>query len=185
MAKRSRCAWCATEFTAYKSTHRFCSRKCREKGCYRERVGWPAPIPCSWCGKRFDPMTNKRGTQYRFCSDFCRSKAPTLTAYNVTGARLFKMLAGQGGHCAADCGTAISLMVSRGDPAAAHVDHDHGCCPGGARSCGRCIRGLMCPPCNQALGWLEAGPVDSLDRCIGIAAYLLRSTDVLAALKTS
>lgn len=31
------------------------------------------------------------------------------------------------------------------------VDHDHKCCPGGV-SCGFCIRGLLCRPCNDMLG---------------------------------
>ena len=25
-----------------------------------------------------------------------------------------------------------------------HVDHDHGCCPVKNRSCGKCVRGLLC-----------------------------------------
>lgn len=174
------CAWCSTEFMAYKSTHRYCSRKCNEKGSYRERVGFPDPWPCNWCGKLFNPMTHKRGKQMRFCSEFCRSKAPTLTGYNVTGEQVFGMLAAQGGRCATGCGTVISLFAKRGEPEAAHIDHDHRCCSGGARSCGRCVRGLLCVPCNQTLGWLETGMVDPVDRCFGVAAYLLRSTNLLA-----
>lgn len=29
-----------------------------------------------------------------------------------------------------------------------NVDHDHRCCPESGRSCGRCIRGLLCNSCN-------------------------------------
>ena len=36
-----------------------------------------------------------------------------------------------------------------------HVDHDHACCRGKNRSCGECIRGLLCHTCHIALGYIE------------------------------
>lgn len=30
------------------------------------------------------------------------------------------------------------------------VDHDHACCPGKI-SCGKCVRGLICNPCNKGV----------------------------------
>lgn len=34
------------------------------------------------------------------------------------------------------------------------VDHDHKCCSGKI-SCGKCVRGLICSPCNKFLGHLR------------------------------
>lgn len=36
-----------------------------------------------------------------------------------------------------------------------HVDHDHTCCQKKNRSCGKCIRGLLCHTSNIALGYIE------------------------------
>lgn len=33
-----------------------------------------------------------------------------------------------------------------------HVDHDHSCCDSNKRTCGRCVRGLLCGPCNKGIG---------------------------------
>ena len=37
------------------------------------------------------------------------------------------------------------------------VDHDRACCAGN-KSCGRCVRGLLCAKCNQALHKVELIP---------------------------
>lgn len=34
------------------------------------------------------------------------------------------------------------------------VDHDHSCCSG-IKSCGKCIRGLLCSNCNRVLGQVK------------------------------
>lgn len=38
-----------------------------------------------------------------------------------------------------------------------HVDHDHSCCAG-RKTCGKCIRGVLCSNCNHAEGQLKSNP---------------------------
>lgn len=49
----------------------------------------------------------------------------------------------------------FSSSGSRGGP---FVDHDHACCPG-SKSCGNCVRGLLCMRCNTAAGLLRDDPI--------------------------
>lgn len=51
-----------------------------------------------------------------------------------------------------------------------HVDHDHQCCPSKERTCGKCIRGLLCHACNTALGNFQDDP----DRLRAAIDYLTR-----------
>lgn len=47
------------------------------------------------------------------------------------------------------------------------VDHDHSCCAG-PKSCGKCVRGLICFKCNVTLGMVS----DSKDVLSRMVAYL-------------
>jgi hypothetical protein len=69
--------------------------------------------------------------------------------YNISLEQYDEMLEAQGGCCKL-CG--IDTPAPRQNFS---VDHDHTCCPGGTRSCGKCVRGLLCLRCNNALGWFE------------------------------
>lgn len=47
------------------------------------------------------------------------------------------------------------------DLARAAIDHDHSCCPGAQAyiiSCGRCVRGIACLPCNRLIGGAQDDP---------------------------
>jgi hypothetical protein len=69
------------------------------------------------------------------------------TQYRITPERYLAMLEAQNGVCG----------ICRKPPGAKrlHVDHDHACCPQSGRSCGECVRGLLCFRCNTTTGVLE------------------------------
>lgn len=61
------------------------------------------------------------------------------------------LLAKQYGLCAI-CG-----ITEEQNGRAFDLDHDHGCCPG-ERTCGLCIRGLLCGRCNRGIGMFDDNP---------------------------
>lgn len=68
--------------------------------------------------------------------------------YNFTREQYQQMLEQQGGVC----------VICKGDQVGGKrlaIDHDRRCCPE-LRSCGKCIRGLLCNPCNAKLGIVES-----------------------------
>lgn len=67
--------------------------------------------------------------------------------YGLTPEAYQELYSEQGGRCAT-CGTA---------PEKFYIDHDHACCAG-TKSCGECVRGLLCFNCNTALGQVKDNP---------------------------
>ena len=92
-----------------------------------------------------------------------------LSKYGMTVDEHDRMLAAQGGKCGV-CGS----PEPRGKQAHWVVDHDHSCCPG-EKSCGDCVRGILCRPCNLAIGNLADDP----EKCISAASYLMSFENVL------
>jgi Recombination endonuclease VII len=74
-----------------------------------------------------------------------------------------QILSAQGGGCGW-CG-----RPPRSGGRALALDHDHACCPG-KRSCGKCVRGLLCWTCNKMLQHL-GDDLGALQRGVD---YLLR-----------
>lgn len=121
--------------------------------------------PCAECSEAV-----RRDNAERFGDDPTRALRMTLwSKYRLTLQRYEEILAEQGGTCA------ICSAESPGDYRAGrfHVDHDHACCPGD-KSCGQCIRGLLCRGCNTALGNFADDPArlrraaDYLDQWPGV-----------------
>lgn len=167
------------------------SRRCSVRGCtdlvrgkglcsahyQRSRRGAPLASPLRRNGRTDvrDEQGRKRCSKcndwlpvsefYRLASGATRDGLSTncnlcdrLYRYRITAHDYRQMLAAQGGTCA------ICDRV----PAEFCIDHDHGCCPERKRSCGKCIRGLLCPDCNGALGLMADAP----ERLRRAASYL-------------
>ena len=103
----------------------------------------------------------------RVCRD-CRRDAKVAEFYGITGAQYRALLDEQGGVCRI-CGKAETATHQSGSLRRLSVDHDHKCCPG-KKSCGKCVRGLLCARCNSAIGLID----ESLAVLESMTLYLKR-----------
>lgn len=74
---------------------------------------------------------------------YCKRHAHLRLPYNLSQEQ---MLAVEGREC--------QICGSTQNPS---IDHDHGCCPGD-KTCGDCIRDVLCRSCNMGLGQLRDDP---------------------------
>ena len=101
---------------------------------------------CSDCAKRPGPVRPRVLPDGKRCAEHIQQRkqrarlrqhfARVRRTYNLTEEQWMALYRAQGGRCAI-CG------VARGIDRMLGVDHDHNCC-NGPRSCGRCVRGLLC-----------------------------------------
>lgn len=141
----------------------------------RARVKEPRTMTCQQCGTKF--QKNPRGRDPRTCPDCWKQsregrrsprKVPTETMYAWRIRRQYgltveqrQLMADRQGHACYLCGTPETSRRL-------HIDHDHSCCATSGMSCGKCVRGLICRPCNQALGFVG----DDLETLQRMVAYL-------------
>ena len=83
--------------------------------------------------------------------------------YGITVEQYEQMVVDHNGQCAI-CGT-----YEPGGRGRLHIDHDHTCCVG-KKSCGKCIRGLLCSKCNSVLGYFN----DDINRLQSAIDYLAK-----------
>lgn len=68
--------------------------------------------------------------------------------YGITVGKYEDMLSTQEGKC----------LICKNIMDKVCIDHDHSCCFG-SKSCGKCIRGLLCDLCNKGLGQFKDDPL--------------------------
>jgi hypothetical protein len=83
--------------------------------------------------------------------------------YSITEEQFEEILESQGGTCFI-CGP---ITGRNGTARKLSVDHDHSCCDG-PRSCGRCVRALLCNNCNKNILGHVRDNVDALERAIQV-----------------
>lgn len=88
-------------------------------------------------------------------AEFCRKHDHVAKTYNLSAERIYDLFRNPCGIC-----SEIQNLV---------VDHDHTCCPGD-KSCGECVRGVLCRGCNSGLGMFK----DRVDVLENAVAYLRR-----------
>lgn len=171
------CVVCEKSFTTKAYQQITCSADClkvRKEQTQAERMRTSG---CVRCGLTFERTRKGGGSYCPACErDYAREqrekdpekakaygrKQNLWVKYRMTPEQYDVLLAQQGGVCAI-------CQCDDGDMALA-VDHDHACCAGD-RSCGRCIRGLLCGNCNNGLGRFD----DDARRLRAAAEYLERT----------
>lgn len=127
----------------------------------------PDQRTCTRC-KHFRLVTDftlmGKGVKRRTICRMCESEQKRILNYNLDDITYQAILHAQNNSCA------ICYQPFGDSPP--NVDHDHLCCPG-KRSCGKCIRGLLCGHCNKAVGLFEDDP----DTLYSAARYLTRKVE--------
>lgn len=108
---------------------------------------------CSICGI-MQPLN-----EYTFCPSgvadrnpwckTCHKNIRRTKKYKLSPEKFGELLARQGGVCAI-CGEKPNEKGIKGWC----IDHDHSCCSG-TKTCGKCVRGILCQHCNKGLGCFQ------------------------------
>jgi hypothetical protein len=127
------------------------------------------PIICACCST---PAKIRRTTVLPLCLECRRSARSLLRAARSHRVPIDQVLQWvRHPHCElCDTRLVVNAGTSRKGESFA-IDHDHQCCDGG-KSCGSCVRGLLCLRCNLNLGGYEALMSRGLEK---VHAYLRRS----------
>lgn len=117
-------------------------REC--KNCLEEGIttGRPAPHPGPRCSSHWREVKKERRS--------ASHGKYILATYNITAEQYEAIYLAQGSKCAI-------CQRATGATRKLAVDHDHSCCAG-PTSCGKCVRSLLCKPCNRMLGHMRDDP---------------------------
>lgn len=102
--------------------------------------------------------------RYSAATIFCKAHTTLARNYNIAHEELVRLyILG----CSI-CGEAEGSLA---------VDHDHACCPQKKKSCGDCVRGVLCSDCNFLMGWVDKILVPRPELFDKISDYLNARTE--------
>lgn len=116
-------------------------RECRPKQNYERQLQWRKENP-----EKVLQMQKRRNRVRR--NSITERNSTLKRKFNITLEQYNKLLEKQDYKCAI-------CSISQTNVKTFAVDHDHKCCKEKGRSCGNCVRGLLCQVCNQALGMFQ------------------------------
>lgn len=120
-------------------------RKRRAAGatCERNALGQKWCIACeAWLDEPAFNGCNKTLDGYEVSCRACKMLASKTWRYKLSGKEISERLATQHNKCAICPNDITNRFI---------IDHNHKCCPG-YKTCGRCVRKLLCDGCNIGLG---------------------------------
>ena len=109
---------------------------------------------CKVCWREYSKSHYAQNTQY-YKDKAKKNRKPIWEQHGLTTMEWQTLWNNCGGKCQI-CGEDATV-----------IDHDHNCCSG-PKSCGKCVRGLLCGNCNSVIGFAK----DSSDILIKAAAYV-------------
>lgn len=140
---------------------RHCSNACAAADS-RHKGRRPESAVCTFCGDEFPLMRTATGrlqrTDTKWCPP-CGRDSPEVRRFRFYGVtrEQYQLALAEGCQI---CNEVVDTL---------HVDHDHSCCPGSRKTtCGKCVRGFLCGPCNRGIGLF----FDRADVVRRAAAYL-------------
>lgn len=144
--RKSTPSWCIECNTEYDRKRNDEFRK------FPRKLNKDGHIHCRNCGEYFEEekMVSSKNGKYKgltYCIDCSPllSRIRLIQRYGLTLEQYHQMLEDQDYACKI-CKLDEATYRKR-----LSIDHDHSCCPGD-KSCGKCVRGLLCSNCNMALG---------------------------------
>lgn len=139
------CQDCGQEPLRYNNRSGFCPN-CYNRNRPRNKVG----------SKEWD-LRREQYKSYYEQTRIERVHYQKFRKFGLTLEQYHQMLRGQNYACAL-CERRIDEL----DNSTLNIDHDHACCPTtreNPKTCGKCVRKLLCRDCNMGLGYFRDDPV--------------------------